>query len=546
MTKIKKCKSSIGNMFSAILLVMTGGYLVALYAPLELYAANITDFPYDVWDLMRMMLPVFLALGLVGIAVLFLLHKLSDKLLLMALVMGTVLLLAMWIQGTFLSSGLPLLNGALVDWGQYPYQRFFSIVIWMLSFCGGLFILIRMNEAQKIQIINYICGCIFSILVLTTGVMCLSGNTLEEKDDLLPTSDYIFDYSSEKNFLVLLLDTVPAEAVEQALAARPALNDILEDFVFFKNTTGVYSATAETIPFIFSGEWFENKETYYAYRQHAYQNAVLFDLLGEQNYRIGMYEDDLPEQKECVSRFENTTVIESNQFRLPLEFIKTQLKLAGLRYLPFDLKRYCLMDSDIMYGNFRKSFGQEELFTWDNRPFFEMLKNRDVVIGSQNVFRFYHLKGAHVPYRYDSEMNVLSEDTSFEECVLGSFQVVERFLDKLKENDVYDNSIIIIMADHGAEKKNYQNPMLMIKGIGEKHPFRRSFAPISYADLMSAYSRLMCGSLAEQAFDAQEGDIRERRYITWERSEDHMIEYIQYGDAWNTDTLVPTGNEYIQ
>ena len=124
-------------------------------------------------------------------------------------------------------------------------------------------------------------------------------------------------------------------------------------------------------------------------------------------------------------------------------------------------------------------------------------------------------------------------------------------INKLKESGVYDNSVIIVMADHGFAcppvkgAEGRQNPILLIKGINEHHDkVVKSTLPISYADLNTAYANLLDGKKGESVF----GNIdknRERRYLYYEYSkEDHMTEYVQKGKAWDKKTLVKTGKEF--
>lgn len=64
-----------------------------------------------------------------------------------------------------------------------------------------------------------------------------------------------------------------------------------------------------------------------------------------------------------------------------------------------------------------------------------------------------------------------------------SLTLTKAYLQKLKEAGVYDNSVIIVMADHGTNGEYYlepmgrQNPILFVKGIGEQHAFEVSQAP---------------------------------------------------------------------
>ena len=159
-----------------------------------------------------------------------------------------------------------------------------------------------------------------------------------------------------------------------------------------------------------------------------------------------------------------------------------------------------------------------------------------------------------MPFRYAPDMTMIDTDEgSYTKNIQACMTITELYLNDLKEAGVYDNSAIVIMADHGYNdgrygddgRKGRQNSLLMIKGRQEKHPMRTDEAPVSFEDLMEAWQRLIDGADSSEVFDWKEGDERSRRYIFYTYEEDdYMEEYMQNGMAWDLDTLVPTGNVY--
>ena len=105
------------------------------------------------------------------------------------------------------------------------------------------------------------------------------------------------------------------------------------------------------------------------------------------------------------------------------------------------------------------------------------------------------------------------------------------------------------MADHGYNFDSVtgrQNPILYIKGIDEHHSSMKvSDKAIMYEDLQDAYFDLLDGKSSRELFK-DIGIERERRFIFYKYTkEKYMYEYIQYGKAWDEDTLIATGKEFI-
>ena len=163
-----------------------------------------------------------------------------------------------------------------------------------------------------------------------------------------------------------------------------------------------------------------------------------------------------------------------------------------------------------------------------------------------------------MPYTFDENMNTIPvEEGTYEKQATAALTLTNKYLTLLKENDVYDNTTIIILSDHGYEldyhnEENYfyarSNPILFIKTKNEHHDYNVSYAPISYDDLMLCYSRVIEGSDIGGLFDAKEGDQRSRRYIGYRGAEgyDIMIECFQTGKAWDISSMVESGNIYYE
>ena len=130
--------------------------------------------------------------------------------------------------------------------------------------------------------------------------------------------------------------------------------------------------------------------------------------------------------------------------------------------------------------------------------------------------------------------------------------MLNAYIERLKANGAYDNTVIIIMADHGNTNLNSAtdmlvraNPMFMVKGIGESHEFTVSEKPLSYLDLMDIYSELLDDKTAEEA-TADIPDKRERIFMWYRnfRLENHIEEYVVADKAWEWQKFKKTGKEY--
>ena len=225
-----------------------------------------------------------------------------------------------------------------------------------------------------------------------------------------------------------------------------------------------------------------------------------------------------------------------------------QLKMTGYRYFPYDLKKACYMTPEEIYLASVKTNGQEQYYSMDNNTFLKRLEEREVVYSDTGCFRYIYIRGAHEPFIYEAHC-AQTEDHSYESSIEFCVQIAGAYLQKLKTAGVYDNTAIVILADHGYADDNAsfgrQNPALFIKGAGEKHAFQFSDIPLSHEDLQGIFLRLLDGAESTAVSVWQEGDQRERRFLFFEyEDEEHMTEYFQLGSAGDEETMVASGNTY--
>lgn len=81
----------------------------------------------------------------------------------------------------------------------------------------------------------------------------------------------------------------------------------------------------------------------------------------------------------------------------------------------------------------------------------------------KNTFVMYHLNGSHGPYVMNENAEAVPENSvGVDSQTKGSFKIITDYIKELKAKGLYDNTTIIITADHGGVDL-YQNPAVMVK-----------------------------------------------------------------------------------
>ena len=548
------------QLLPGLLVSLAISFLVFLYAPIDLYCSNVSEFWFDFSVLFLTALGMFA----VCFAVLMLLYLIALRIhpvvYRIGLAGGLALFLCTYIQGNFLIDRLPPLDGAAIWWGKYDILRKDTLTLWAVVLTIVIVGMIVLKKQKFDHVVMFITGVMTAMLLVTACSTVLTSGALTSKIHLHVSVENEFEVSDQENFIVLVLDTADSREFTSLLEEHPEYREAFSDFTYFENMTGNYSCTLNAIAYIISGEWYQNEGSLQEYLDRVYLSSPLWDELRARDYRIDLYEDDIRAQDERVAdNFDNiypTTVKVSSY----LELAKQELKLIGFRYAPYDLKRYCVI-KQVYFDQLEVSVPEgttADRFTEDNMAFKVALDANGITVDqSQKNFKFIHLEGAHAPFIYDKDMNY-TEAGDYRQSMEASMTLAMDYIQALKKSGAYDNTAVIVMADHGYNGMGVegnegdiaymrQAALFLAKGMGEQHDTMQiSEAPVSYEDLQQAFLRLADGKQSDAIFDWKEGDVRERRYLlySFEEAAHHMAEYLQTGHAQDMDTMVPTGREY--
>lgn len=537
-------------LFCSILISFSLSFLLFLYGPSQIYISNVLDFNFSFFDVWLYMLPVGLLLTVLGMLLLIGVSGFNREAGMFLMCISTGLLLALFVEGNFLANTLPVLDGNQINWENYNGSRIISLIIWIICISGSVLLFCFLAD-KRLQAIKWICiiGLLFLILSLAVSLVT-DKNALNKKSDATMTADGMLDMSKEKNFVIFLLDSVDEKSFESVLDNKPEYKNVFRDFTSFSNTLCMYPFTDRSVPFILFGKWNDNSEYYPDYLEGAIKESPFFEELIKKGFEQRVYFESLQGISISEQKFGNFVTAE--KIKDPAKFCKMLIKLSGFRNLPFDLKRFCVLTPENIYFDSLKTSSDNslDLYSYNNADLYRRIQNSEIEYKNEKSFRFIYASGAHAPYIYDKDLNEIPDGT-YSEAIEASIKLVGTYIEKLKNAGVYDNTVIVVMADHGINTANYlgregrQNPIMLIKGIGENHDYYRNDAPVSHADLQEAFIKLLNGKKAEEAFDWKEGDTRIRTYMLSDSgSWTELTEYKTEEHASITGALYATGQVY--
>ena len=536
------------NIIPTIILIIISSFMIFIYEPIVFYSSNITDLWFDI----KLFIPnilLYFTLMIVGLSIFYtLIYFISTKLLKkeklykIILIISFTIFLITYIQGNYLAGNLPILDGSPIDWNAHKIDDLISVLMILTILIFELIIIKRFKLNKTIKINKYITLAIFVMLIAPLCIKLSDSDIYTNK--IIPSATYknINNSSTDKNFYIFLADAVDSIDFAKAVNDCEEYKTTFKDFTYYPDTVSAYLNTRDSIPFILSGIWNKNEKEFREYYEDAFKQSKFLNTLKEQKYEMNLYETEVKWLNENAKDFSN---MEINEAKVDKKSLFKQLtKYIAYKYFPYPLKRFSRIEG--AYFDLCKK-NQENYFTWDNKTNYEKIKDEVNKVDNKH-FKFIHIEGAHEPFNYDENLNIIpKEQGTYDKKIKSTIKVIDAFIQKLRNSNTYENSVIIILADHGGNPENgmyRQNPILYIKGIDEHHEMITSDIPLSYEDLNEAYIELLEGKKSTDLF--KNIDInRIRKFLKNPyEEENHMVEYEQKGKAWDKSTISETGQIY--
>lgn len=460
--------------FGAIALVFT----LFVYLPGDLFINNLNDFDFTYQDFcFYMLIPAFITAAVLELVGLFL----SERLLNLYLSLLAGVNLCVYFQYMFMNNSLPVLIGDGVRWDDYTFFSTVTAIAWVLLLvipfeAQFLFKKIWKKTVKKVPLFIGLIEAVSLIILMITA----SGNIFKMSETVFSGAEQ-YTVSKNKNIITIVLDATDNIYVQDTLKQKPEAFEGLEDFTLYTNTCSVFDSTFQSFTQIYSGvesnpvvrvaDWNEeawNSEKVEEFYKRFHEAGYKMNFFADANWDVDMLKgkaDNIDKNMKDLS------------FGGHMGIVSDFNRLTAYRVLPFALKRFVQVEGIDPNNNIETA----DKFNFYNEDFKEELDSMNLSDSDKNYFIVEHTWGAHTPYDKGNSVDTV-------EYILG---IVKEYLGNLKKLGVYDNSTVIIMADHGSHDLfTYPNstPLFMIKEAGKSsEKLTLSSAPISYSDLMSTY-----------------------------------------------------------
>lgn len=548
---MKTRKASYGKKFiSAAAVNIFTVFTICFFGPMEIFLGNIIEFKFSAPTAAAILAVFSFAVALIlSVLVSLLPPKIFRPVNLFVFSSG----LCVYIQSMMLNSSMGSLTG---EEDIYPTTLIVcNILIWLVIFVVvfGLWI-----GLQKLKKSKYVFSTMrFAALALVVmqlvgflSVYLTMDNEVTALKDQYFTDEGKFELSQNENVVYFIIDTCDGEIVQDMLDEYPDTFKGFNGFTYFPNMSTTHSRTFPSMTYLLSGQKCYFDKPYPQYVNEAFENSDFIDDIDALDTDIRIYTETQYVGQSVVDKIDNHISYDSSSMdAMNLKgFLKQAIKVSAYRAAPYLLKEHFKYTSNsVNAASMKEIAGKTTLF--DDPLFYQQVVNGEFNINDKmnKTFRFYHFNGSH-PGAILNEKGEADATATRADNARGCLLIVEEYIKKMKAAGVYDNSTIIITADHGysASSEDLSLPcptscIMLVKPSGSDgtQPIKTSLAPVCHEDLFATVIDGLGGDYKKYGrtiFEIGEDEQRERKYYhtalySDEDGEVALREYSIKGDA---------------
>lgn len=514
----------------AMLLILS---LITIYVPQSIYFAQREYFESYFINLIQ--LPVLMGLiAVVGFTLL--LFVLPRKLIKFVASVLLLFSLLVWINVAFFTVSYGALDGSEIDFNHFNQRGYVEIAVYGFALLMALFL--HRFVLKQLPFVVF--------LVLIGQLVVTSINIFQEPKDkeLVENMDEeFFKYSTDKNIILIVLDTFGSDYFQKALIEDPTIKDNLTGFVSYTDAISNYPATKGSVPSFLTGKMIPVDKTYKKFLTKYVPDFGLPKMFSNKGYLVSVisvyswfkhfYKERYVSQpqvnQETLSKYYTAQLLDYSLFRILPHYLKPKIFNGGEWFISKEVSKK---------AHIPNSFPEKANF------FLELLIEKMTVSDQTPRFKMIHVTTPHPEYKFNRNCEPsqlpAGENAMLEQSIC-ALQKLDELITKFKELDIYDKSLIVVTSDHGSRvfadksltgfpsyfEMNASGIMFMIKGIGQQDKFTQVNQPFS---LIKLYDALLNEDLHTSKYDQLQDN--NRLFYAYRNHHKAQKGYLQYAPLY--------------
>ncbi|HPF71203.1 MAG TPA: sulfatase-like hydrolase/transferase [Candidatus Krumholzibacteria bacterium] len=420
------------------------------------------------------------------------------------------------------------------------------------------------------------------------------------------TDEGLFDLSPRRNVVIVVLDSFQSDVFARIIADDPQRAAALDGFTYFPDATSSFPRTNGSMPALLTGRAYDNSVPYPQYLRQAYLGGGVLRALKRQGFDVRLHSFTAtpyladPAVADNLARKGDRTATAGARRReqaLLLDMLMFRIAPTPLRPWVYNNNRFRLsarVGTGVVADDPYPLDDQARQLSAGNG--FADLAFADRVRAHLNTgsaaptLRLYHLGSPHAPFHLDADLAYRDErpytPASYRAQAAGALRILEVLLQRMRELHVYDDSLLLVLADHGdgdmselgidtaalaalgwtgdlptattgVDQAVVQGglPLVLVKAPGAHGPLMLWRTPVALADVTATVLQALdlpadatAGGRSMLAAPADAPRQRLHRHYAFSGRGDPdyllpMTEYAIDGFAWDPGAWSPTGRD---
>lgn len=489
-------------------LLVAGNLL--LIQPALLYKNNQFFFHFSFLEFLMILLPSFLAL-FICLSLPAIGNSATWKRIYTVLLTATAVTL--W-GATFFIGSQGVLDGKSFSMIQDAKNLWINTILLFL-----LFIITTFIAWYGKRIINYFILIICAISLFPMGWVVLTDkhgiNQVNSKQNTMPS---LVSFSKEKNVLVLILDSFQSDFFQEMMTSNPSWLNELSGFTYYDEAIGVAPTTYLSIPSIHSGEVYRSGEPVDSFYKRTVLTNSFMSSHGKNGYNafvLNPYMDYCSQNASCINQenFDAKTFSKELALLMDMSIFRLSPHLAK----PFVYNNGHWRLSDKVVNNKERAEISNEML--------EMLAKNINVSSNIPTIKLLHLYGTHAPVVLNKKCHRVSSPWIREAAIdqdACAMTYVLNVIKALKDQHIYDQTAIMIIADHGvgmpSSHLNYlsaaASPLFLFKPFNSVGLMKTSDKLVSLTDIPATLCAMTndCQKTPSFGEDIQTANLDKRKF----------------------------------
>lgn len=526
--------------------------LVFELVPATLYLGNLPEFTAAPGPLARLLMaPVLLVVACAFVGARFGnadTHARATSLL-------SMLALLAWGQAYLLGRGYGIIDGDST-WSAASWRGWMDASLWMAGLVAAALAYRRLEQPLFTA----------ALVIVALQVVAIGGTAIAQREAVAHKSasphplngpEPMARFSAERNVVHIVLDSFQADVFHEIVSGPEGehFRQALPGFTFFEEHLGTFPATHLALPVIVSGQVYRNRVPQREFMAGAFGPGSVLSAARSAGFEVDVAADSWILDRLATPGIDNAYVPGA----MPLVYEAARLlDFALFRLAPHFVKPAVYAEQRWVVQRLLAGADVLKFAYFKHNAFLAEVTRRLAVDRERPTYKFFHLLTTHRPFVVNPDCSPAGRElarvretvTAQSRC---SLAVVTSLLRRMQQAGVYDNSLIILMGDHGghidplryrpghidshgkiSELRPHEvamaTPLLAVKPPAATAPFRVSPAFTSMTDVAATVDTLMGlgGGLPGRSVFDEPGPAERRYYIYHWRPSDLVTDHVDW------------------